>query len=1084
MRSIFIAKHKRLQKHAQYLLLILTLISGIYFIPEQLHADSCLWTGSSGNWEVTGNWNCGHIPNANDNVTINSNVTVSLNSATTINSLTLGNGTTTPILNFNYDAILHGALTIDDGDVIINANATITHASGTTNVTGRLNINVQTGSLTINTGGIISANAKGYIGTNVGRGVGNGPGAGAGSNNDAGGNGGGHGGYGKNEGSSSGGGGIYGSYLNPNTYGSSGGGGSNMCCGRITGSGGGVIQLNVGNTLTINGTLSANGGNANGRGGGGAGGSMNVSTYNLEGNPFISANGGNGVSNAGGGGGGRVSIKYSGTNTLAITNITANTGTGGNGGEPGTVLIKDVTNNDLYIVQSQIWRADPSFMGAVHNYRNVIIDNNSTWTLKGYFTNNSDGAGFSFNVNNFEVRTGSIINGNGQGYRGGYRNESGFGPGRSLHTGGQNGISGGAGYGGAGGTSSWGWAGGPTYATETQTSPFFLGSGAAGSGGSGGGGYGGSGGGALKVFASGDIVINGTINMNGTNGTTQATDRQGGGGSGGSVYLIGNNILGGGIITASGGNAGGTGAGNGGGGRISLEYLININWTGNELNPAIATPAGTGGLGGENGTVNINSITTGRITNLNAALHALKASDGQTDLTESVNAIRGRDKVLIKDVNGRPISEFFIFFNGDRNFSNIAAQSDSINGKAFFHVPGGFTNIPGYLDSDPTYTLYIPVSAGQNAVYVCPGASDMSEVFDGCDGGYELSASSSNVTTATIDSQTYFKVSGLTSTGVIAVYSNIGPTMRVDLANENTSASDDINIWFNTVNDLVSESLITIIYEEDFAGGDLITTSDVVVYCDLNGQIGDEVALTNAAVTNSDNGELTIDMNTDTCIDWVRVEINGNGGHHLTNPALPGNYSFTLATTIPDGEDTIIDSGATLAYIANANDVTVTTIVPPVLDMEIFEVNSSTLTNLCNLGRLSISSVSTCKYDIAAGTNNTSGLTIKITSDGGFDDGSGNIINEVIDGSVTAGYEEYGIQITDDGSSNQYDGGSYETGDRSIPESETTIAISSVPIDGIGNIIDRLEITHKVSIAVSTIAGHYNQVVTYTAYTN
>lgn len=198
-----------------------------------------------------------------------------------------------------------------------------------------------TGNFTLNSGGQINVDGRGYAqsqdGGTGGKGLG---GANAG--------GGGHGGAG-GAGSGGAGGGTYGNAANPQTIGAGGG-----AWGPINGYGGwggGLVKLNVGGTLTLNGTISANGnggGSATGDGGGGAGGGINLTTVTLAGgSATVRANGGvGGTSSGGGGGGGRVLITYdidSYTGTVASLTMQSNPGTGYNSGAAGSINTVDIT---------------------------------------------------------------------------------------------------------------------------------------------------------------------------------------------------------------------------------------------------------------------------------------------------------------------------------------------------------------------------------------------------------------------------------------------------------------------------------------------------------------------------------------------------------------------------------------------------------------------------------------------------------------------------------------------------------------------------------------------------------------------
>ena len=151
------------------------------------------------------------------------------------------------------------------------------------------------------------------------------------------------------------------------------------------------------------------------------------------------------------------------------------------------------------------------------------------------------------------------INADYKGYQG-VLNGEGTGPGKGGNN--ANGWGPGAGYGGIGGKSGGGVAGGMIYgSTNAPMDP--------GSSGSGGQGYaGGSGGGAIRIDASGQITVSGTISANGLTGP----GGQAGGGSGGSIYITCRVIAGGGVISANAGNGYSSHGGGGGGGRVAIAY--------------------------------------------------------------------------------------------------------------------------------------------------------------------------------------------------------------------------------------------------------------------------------------------------------------------------------------------------------------------------------------------------------------------------------------------------------------------------------------------------------------------------------
>ncbi|NOR85253.1 hypothetical protein GQ473_03985, partial [archaeon] len=191
-----------------------------------------------------------------------------------------------------------------DTTVAINMAGYVAIESGGS-ITG--NANITTANLTIETGGEINVDYKGYAG---GPKLSAGFGSGAGGTG-TGGGGAGHGGNGGN-GYGSAGGTSYDSLTEPQDLGSGGGGGGTASAGS-GGAGGGLLKLYVSETLAVNGSIQANGGGgsvSDGRGGGGgSGGSIWIDAKMITGTGTIRANGGNGGDSSydgGGGAGGRI----------------------------------------------------------------------------------------------------------------------------------------------------------------------------------------------------------------------------------------------------------------------------------------------------------------------------------------------------------------------------------------------------------------------------------------------------------------------------------------------------------------------------------------------------------------------------------------------------------------------------------------------------------------------------------------------------------------------------------------------------------------------------------------------------------
>lgn len=451
-------------------------------------------------------------------------------------------------------------LAIENGAAVLISIATLTAARDAT----------------IQAGGSFNADRQGYA---AGLGQGQGRTAGYGSTTSGGG-----GAYGGAGGNGTNflalGGAPYGSFFQPDGLGSGGGG---LAVGSIPigGAGGGSARLSVTGTLRVDGTLSANGGDAIGQGGGGgAGGSLNVSASSLAGAGVISANGGAGDWPGGGGGsGGRVSVTLSSRGTNAFTGtLSAWGGTGGNPGGAGTVLLTEPFPATQGLVTKLIidagdfagpgtrltgfsgsydlWlqRRGSAVLDGTYSLRNVMILSNSSLVVTSAQVTLSGDA---------TVRQGGRIVADG----------TGFGAGQG--TGAGSPYTAGLVYAGGGGHGGNGAAGGDPRATGGSATgsfvlPFLRGSGGAPAA------SGGAGGGALRLnLTTGTLLLEGSLTANGA----APTGSGGGGGAGGSLWISARTVTGAGVIAANGGPGDAPLGGGGGGGRIAI-YCATNDFTG------------------------------------------------------------------------------------------------------------------------------------------------------------------------------------------------------------------------------------------------------------------------------------------------------------------------------------------------------------------------------------------------------------------------------------------------------------------------------------------------------------------------
>lgn len=256
------------------------------------------WTGS-GVWTNLSNWSEQAEPFSNQHAVIDGNVT--LNKATErMATLTLNGGRQLTFSSTN--AIL-------DADEI-TINGTVTHAAESTTTTNGAGkwvadnrVYIVCSNLTLTAGKLIDVNGRGYQGNTVTNGYGPGGGKGAGVQRAGG------GGYGGEGGDSSRGyaGGVtYGLAATPTEPGSAGGSGYGNSLG---GHGGGAIRIIASGTVTVDGTIRANGLNGAGYAGAGSGGGVFITCNVFAGSGLVTTIGGNG-SSGGGAGGGRIAVIY------------------------------------------------------------------------------------------------------------------------------------------------------------------------------------------------------------------------------------------------------------------------------------------------------------------------------------------------------------------------------------------------------------------------------------------------------------------------------------------------------------------------------------------------------------------------------------------------------------------------------------------------------------------------------------------------------------------------------------------------------------------------------------------------------
>lgn len=297
--------------------------------PCALFADTYTWTaGGSGDYETLSNWTLlstgqapSALPGSGDKVVLpNAAASYGVTNRTTftIGELVMGGGSDAghPTFEFANGTTTNEVL----GDVTIKSGAVLTHfPNGAVPCTYRLALKVG-GDMTVESGGLVDVNGKGYTGKN-GPGASNGTVGGAYASL-------GHGQSGDTR--------CYGSIRNPSDPGSGNGYADGVNVNAQAG--GGVVHLDVAGDLVVNGTIRSRHRSGSGDYGAASSGSIAICADSVTGSGSISVN------NTGGayrrnGGGGRISIVQREATSLAFSNIDIS-GAGG-----GTLYVEN--SNDI-----------------------------------------------------------------------------------------------------------------------------------------------------------------------------------------------------------------------------------------------------------------------------------------------------------------------------------------------------------------------------------------------------------------------------------------------------------------------------------------------------------------------------------------------------------------------------------------------------------------------------------------------------------------------------------------------------------------------------------------------------------------
>ncbi len=184
-----------------------------------------------------------------------------------------------------------------------------------------------------------------------------------------------------------------------------------------------------------------------------------------------------------------------------------------------------------------------------------------------------------------------------------------------------------------------------------------------------------------------------------------------------------------------------------------------------------------------------------------------------------------------------------------------------------------------------------------------------------------------------------------------------------------------------------------------------------------------------AATGNIESGTVTIDTGgggggvVGTMTDRIAQAINHANARLEIDAVSDGVNTVTLVNTRTSGTDgnvtiteTVGDASFVVTGMSGGGNISSGVVLSGGFQaMERASLSMSLSTNTLGLGTLSLSSVSSASLDINVTTDSVTGYAVTLTEDGNLRKGAGGVndeIEDVSDGSVTAGSEEYGLLTT------------------------------------------------------------------------
>ncbi len=210
----------------------------------------------------------------------------------------------------------------------------------------------------------------------------------------------------------------------------------------------------------------------------------------------------------------------------------------------------------------------------------------------------------------------------------------------------------------------------------------------------------------------------------------------------------------------------------------------------------------------------INPVSLYQLSNVSNTLTVLDSS-GRNIKVGSFTGVDEADEKIEIYKGSLIIGTVNIDLTEDRDWSGVTADISDTEYKSYVH---GLDETEGFSGS---YSLTIPQNVGDGGVGICPNATSLTDVVNGCNGIYYLHADDPDVVEVAIDGTDYWRVDDLTSTGGFSMQADSeNPTGSISINSGDTYVgSQNVNLSIAATDDFTGVADMMISEDAGFSGG-------------------------------------------------------------------------------------------------------------------------------------------------------------------------------------------------------------------------------------------------------------------------